>query len=718
MSEEESRYEIDRLLSHRRLEEAADLLQRLCDENASDIDARLMLAAVQGEMGKITAALGNAAQVLCLDPECVEAYLIESRLLCSMGRIAEGMDKARAAVDIDRDFEDAWILMQMVAQQTEDNASLLLACQNLVRIDPNNEEAWWRLAEVHIQGEELGEAAACLEKLLELNGGHGQAMTLLSALYGQLGNYDAAEHWSRRALVVDTNNCDALINLARTLKEKADYGNSVRSYNQAIKVDAMRHDAWAGLGDIHGILLELNEAESCFRKAMEIEPAAFEYQWALTSILRLKGDFSEAARICKNALKGAPEASRGYVELGNILLAQGNVPESIASYQRARSLDPTDLAAVAGEANAYERLKNYTQALSLLNPYLLQDKNVDSQLALSYSNLARHFNHHEQALRIIEDILRARTITAFERIELNFRAGQLCDDLGQYDAAFRHIELANDEKSVKFDPAAHRAFITSLINRFDKATLARLPRATVKSERPVFIVGMPRSGTSLVEQILASHPDVYGAGELSDIGMMIANFSAACQASYPEWISQLDQDTLNYYADNYLSVLGGLSGSALLVTDKMPQNFLYLGMIQLLFPDAHVIHCQRNPVDTCLSCLFRNFIGDLPFAYSQENLSLYYREYERLMRHWHSVLDIKILDVQYEDLVSGLQEQTQRMLDYLGLDWNERCLRFHETDRVVRTASYDQVRQPLYTGSVGKWKHYRRHLGQLVTEFL
>jgi len=228
---------------------------------------------------------------------------------------------------------------------------------------------------------------------------------------------------------------------------------------------------------------------------------------------------------------------------------------------------------------------------------------------------------------------------------------------------------------------------------------------------------MPRSGTTLVEQILSSHPDVIGAGELPYIGQIAVRLASEINSSlpYPECISSVTQDALDEFADSYLARLRQKSETATRVTDKQNGNFLHLGLIQLLLPEARVIHCIRDPMDVCLSLYSHDMGGEATYTRTFENLACYYRSYQQLMSHWHHVLDLPILNFRYEDLIEDQHAKTKELLEFCGLRWDDQCLDFHRNQRVVVTPSHAQVRQPLYRGSIGRWKNFREQLLPLQT---
>jgi hypothetical protein len=259
--------------------------------------------------------------------------------------------------------------------------------------------------------------------------------------------------------------------------------------------------------------------------------------------------------------------------------------------------------------------------------------------------------------------------------------------------------------------------IGALIDTCTRTLLERGGELGVSSELPVFIVGMPRSGTSLVEQILASHPSVMGAGELRDIGRCAERLKTRLNSTedYPACLVELDQETASELAEQYLERLKSICTDEIRVTDKMPGNFLRLGLVAMLLPGARVIHCRRHPLDVCLSCYFQDFIrrSGLSYAFDLQNLGEYHTQYAKLMEHWRHVLPLRLLEVDYEQLVDEPEKMSRHLVEFCGLPWDPACLEYHKTQRNVWTASSWQVRQPIYTQSVGRWKHYETYLQPL-----
>jgi len=317
---------------------------------------------------------------------------------------------------------------------------------------------------------------------------------------------------------------------------------------------------------------------------------------------------------------------------------------------------------------------------------------------------------------MMEDIINhARGLTNSDRRTLYFSLGKLCDSTKQYDRAFKHYQKGNELWPTQCNPQSLMIPIDSSIKIQSTGFFSKSPKSSNKSNRPIFIVGMPRSGTSLVEQILASHPQVYGAGELAEIEKISQSLAERLNTNklYPELLETINQQLLNDCANQYLNYINSLERKSLRVIDKMPGNFIHLGLIQLMFPNARIIHCTRDPLDSCLSCYFQDFFQSMDWCYDQTNLAAYYLGYEKLMKHWKQVLSIPIIDVSYENLVANQENISRELIEYCDLDWSDECLSFHKTKRLVTTASYDQVREPIYKKSVSRWKNYEAHIEPL-----
>jgi hypothetical protein len=300
---------------------------------------------------------------------------------------------------------------------------------------------------------------------------------------------------------------------------------------------------------------------------------------------------------------------------------------------------------------------------------------------------------------------------------LCFAMGKVCEDLADYDKAYSHFARGNAlaRRLMPFDYERERRFIERLQKVFDADLLASTRPISGTGRTPIFVIGMPRSGTTLVEQIVSSHPLVHGAGELNCL-MRIATQVARRGGGevFPEGVARLSAADLADAASEYLRCSGHTEESEPFLTDKLPANFLLVGMIRLMFPNARVIHCQRDPIDTCMSCFKHYFPSGQRYSYDLVDLGRYYRLYQELMAHWHAVLPGFVYDIQYETLVADQERETRRLLEFCGLPWDEACLDFHRARRAVKTVSVAQVRRPVYQSSVQIWRRYEKHLRPLM----
>jgi tetratricopeptide (TPR) repeat protein len=411
-----------------------------------------------------------------------------------------------------------------------------------------------------------------------------------------------------------------------------------------------------------------------------------------------------------------PNFAVAHRTLANYYLQEGIMDAALEHSARAMSLAPQDDSIAAARALVLEVAGELEEAWTIIDRLIARGY-VPSFLAVLYARTAAMRGLAPQALQVIASVLDTQTHLPVDEAALRFAAAELFDSLGQYDDAFAQVQCANQLKRGPYNPATSHADVDRLIANFTPERMRCLPRATYRSEQPVFIVGMPRSGTSLVEQMLASHPAVHGAGELDFINRVFKgtlDMLGTPVEEYPHCLDALSVASADGMAQIYLEPLRALNPAAARITDKMPLNFLHLGLIALLLPEARIIHCRRDPLDTCLSCHVTDFVTAHDYKYDLRHLGLFYRQYERLMAHWKATLDLPILDVRYEDLTSDTEAQARRMIDFVGLPWDERCLHPNKTRRPIATASAHQVRKPIYKSSVQRWRHYEKHLGPLI----
>ncbi|MGA9033061.1 MAG: sulfotransferase [Sulfuricaulis sp.] len=493
--------------------------------------------------------------------------------------------------------------------------------------------------------------------------------------------------------------------------------DAIRLARAATREAPLSAECMTFLGCMLGESGQTSEAMTVLERAAAMapdKPEPWRQMGRVLSQFAKGGNRAQAERYFCKAATLAPDQEIYQTSYGECLVTLGRYDKAIEVFQRSLALDPESPLAIGGLAAALERSGQFERARDILRP-LLDRGNRHPQLVIAFAAVARHTGEETPALELIEEALN-ESPPVNGRIGLHFAAGDLLDRMKRYDQAFRHYEQANALSGYVYDPVVAERELQRLISFFSAQAQARRPRASNRSELPVFIVGMTRSGTTLVEQILASHPEVRAGGELEVIPGIISDLPRLMgdPAPFPECLGALTRRNIEQPARRYIAALAEIGQGATRVTDKLPHNFLSLGLIDLLLPSARVIHCVRDPVDTCLSNYFKRMSANHPYTANLEHLGHYYRVYQRLMTHWRSVLRIRMHEVRYEALVSEPETEIRRLLDFCGLPWDQRCLSFHENRRSVATPSYDQVRRPIYNQSVQRWRHYEAHLGPLL----
>jgi hypothetical protein len=465
-------------------------------------------------------------------------------------------------------------------------------------------------------------------------------------------------------------------------------------------------------------LIARGQFEDAFQRCareLKLNPADPEFHYiAGTSAWRAFRP-AESGQHLAEAARLAPQHPAAHQALADWCLNTGNVPGALTHSAKAMSIAPAEPEVLATRASALAVSGNSVEAWAIVLR-MCQTGYVPLRALALRGRLAPLFDDAPASLRMMLDSLSSVGESAPDRASVHFAAARLLEDAGEYDGAMAQARMGHAAQVRPYDPNSISRQVDSDVAYYTPARLHDLPRASHGSRRPVFIVGMPRSGTSLVEQILASHPQVYGAGEL-DMVPRLARAAAQCDPTrgcqYPQCLDALSLLACDQLARRYLDELARLNTSARYVTDKMPLNFLHMGLITLLFPDCHVIHCARDPMDTCVSCYMTDFAMGNEFAQDLGHLGAFHVQYRRLIGHWQETLNVPLIEVRYEELVSDIEGVTKDLLECLDLPWDGRCLEFHRTRRHVGSASSHQVRRPIYNGSIGRWRRYEKHVGPL-----
>ncbi|MFI5020208.1 MAG: sulfotransferase [Alphaproteobacteria bacterium] len=564
----------------------------------------------------------------------------------------------------------------------------------------------------------LGEAEALYKAFLEAEPDHFGALHRLGLVRAQQGKLEEAARLIGKAIGRNPNSAEAHNNLGNVLSALGRGEAALVHFERAVAlrpgVAGMRFNC----GNALLALKRHREAAAQFEQALALKPGQADVNFKLGIALAALARRREAAAQFEQVLALEPGHAEAHNNLGNALAALDRPAEALAHYERALALKPDSAGAYANIGNLLMELGHLDEARQALEKAVA----LAPRRAMVYRHLARakRFAAGDPALAAMEEL--AKDMAALgqeERIELHFALAKASADLEQHERSFRHLAQGNALKRqlVVYDEAHTLALFERIQAAFTPELMRDKAGLGDPSPLPLFVIGMPRSGTTLAEQILASHPKAFGAGELLLFRDAVprGRWPGGADTPYPEAAAAMTGEELSKLAARYLADTSALAPAAERIVDKQPMNFLFAGLIHLALPKARILHMRRDPVDTCFSCFSQLFAGEQSYAYDLGELGRYYRGYARLMAHWQAVLPPGVmLEVQYEELVGDFEGQARRIVAHAGLDWDDACLAFHETERRVRTASAVQVRQPIYRSAVGRARPYGELLRPLL----
>ncbi|WP_454256221.1 sulfotransferase [Pseudomonas sp. Marseille-Q8238] len=586
------------------------------------------------------------------------------------------------------------------------------AARRAVEKEPTFVAAWTNLGIILQETGKFGASLECLNCVTSLQPDNAEAHNNLANTYKFLGDLSNAKHSYQRALELRPDYAVVHSNLAVLLNDLGQIDEAVASAKRAIDLNPQLADAYLNLAQIELSRMRYAEAQHWVNSILGFSPQHVGALTAQAHLMVVSERYQEAVTSARQALTIAPDRASTHKTLGSALHALGQHAEAEQAYLRAAEL-PGTVAEEALVARAILLLEigDKDAATAAFEQALARFPDSPRVIAARCDN--KFYREGDPDIAIMEAALAGEpTPPVHEQMMLHFSLGKAYLDISDSDRAFSHMNRGNAFKraSFSYDAAQTSAWMQDIAAAFTPALIDRFKGAGVDSKRPIFIIGMPRSGTTLIEQILASHPDAYGAGELHALGQAVAR-----AGSFPNGLTHWSNRDLAQIAGDYLEQIDRLAPDALRVIDKLPGNFLYAGLIPLLLPGARIIHCRRDPVDTCLSCYSKNFAGEQLFAYQLDELGQFYRDYQVLMAHLRQILPLdQFIEVDYEAVVDDLEGQARRLIDFIDLPWNDTCLAFHETRRMIRTASVAQVRQPIYTSSKGRWHQHTAHLAPLL----
>ena len=472
---------------------------------------------------------------------------------------------------------------------------------------------------------------------------------------------------------------------------------------------------WLWAGEAFITLFKPVRALRMLERAQKLMPDDVRVKTALgTAYMQGRAD-KKAQRLFSEVLETGQRPARVLHAMAESQLHEGRLDESEALFRELMSSSSSVSidSAITGLVQVLQAKARYDEAMDLVEPRV-KAGSASAGLAIAYGSVCHAMKRYEDAVDVLRRVASDNRVANPTRATVLFRLGECFDGMKEYDQAFAAFRSANDMYPRMFDRAKYAAWMESMRRTFSGEVLSRAARATTDSELAVLVVGMPRSGTTLVESILDAHPEGRGAGELPHLSEVSVGMMDQTGGLTAESVLKLTPAMLDAGAEEYLAVLRDAGSGARRVVDKMPHNFQLVGLATMMLPGASIVHCVRDPVDTCLSCYFTQLSPVHSYSNRMEDLGFAYGEYVKLMEHWRAVIDRPMLDVRYERMVTEAEERARELVEFTGLEWNEACLKFYQSKREVRTASVDQVRRPIYTSSVQRWRRYEKHLGPLL----
>ena len=708
------------------LQVAEDLYRKVVASAPEYADATISLAVICHQTGRFSEAAGYFSKLVALRPGDAANHCNLGECLRESGRLDEAYRQLNLGVALDPNQPDAFNSLGLIHHAQKRLPEAEEAIRHALKLRPEFPRAMVNLGMVLQERRQLREATELFRQALAINPNDPMANCNLGQILieiGRLDDLDEAEQLCLKAVRLTPQLPQPINNLGNVYRAMARFDEAMECYRKANAIAPQLALPVNNMAQaLHG-RARFDEASELYLKALAMEPLSARLHANYASLLQEQEKYEDALGRYRHALTIDPAHPESHHGLGQVYMQLQRVEEAEAAFRKAIEIDPEITAPRMGLVNMYAEMGEFDRA------------DEEAALALKiYPKLAEVYYQKvsQRKGKISDEDLQTMTSLQDEkylgdgpRSQLNFAFGVIYDRRKDYRLAGHYFQRGNElqasnrqKRNEIYDPAGFTAWIDQQTTTFTPEFIKKLEGKGHPSTRPIFVVGLPRSGTTLVEQILASHPAIHGAGELMHMSKLFSELPAMTGTDPKDPFAAfklLKPDDLAGLAERYLDELNKLNSTAVAVVDKMPDNVNLLGFIHVLFPNARVIHCRRDLRDNALSC-YQTAFGSIRWANDWTHIARRFSDYLRAVKHWQSVPAVRWLDFPYERVIADPELQSRKLIGYLGFDWDPSCLNFHRTKRQVRTASVSQVREPIYKTSVAKWQNYATEMAPFLEE--
>ncbi|MFT6310021.1 MAG: tetratricopeptide (TPR) repeat protein [Porticoccus sp.] len=667
------------------LAQAEQTLRQILQKNPKHAPSLHLLGVIAHQSNQTEQAIKFIADAIAINPTDALFHSNRGEMCRILGRLDGAIDHGLQAIKLNPQSASALSNLGIAYYDQEDLDKAERYQNKAIVIDPNCLPALNNLGSIYRDRKDKDKAIEYYRQVVAINPNYLESINNLGAVLVEQDEYEEARKTLLKALTLNPNYAEAHCNISHVFIGQEQYDQALAGFAKAISLKADYAEAYIGRSRVQQELNQLASAEASAKKAIELEPDNSDAHALLGGIYVESNQLDDAKIAFDLALTLDVENGRALVGLGTLKMQTGDINEAEQYFHQALTID---------------------------------DKNITARISIAQAR--KVLADDENFLKLEEEIPNLDTMNQAKAMPIHFALGKCYEDLKMDEKAFSHFLKGCEIKRSKIDYDANSQHknIQAIIDFFNPGMIDSLSGAGNPSTTPIFILGMPRSGTTLTEQIISSHSAVFGAGELPDL-LQLANtpLDNGATVGFPGSIKNLTKEHLTALGDQYVAQVQAIAPEAKNITDKMPANFFCVGLIHLMLPNAKIIHIRRNPIDTCLSGFSKLFNNGQAHSYNLAELGRYYCNYDRMMKHWHKVIPSdNFMEIQYEDLVANTAQKTRELISFVNLEWDDVCLNFQDNKRAVRTASIAQVRKPIYQSSVAKWKRYEKHLGPLLIE--